>query len=278
MEGRRDHWNRVLALTLAAIVLVAPAAADEEGPPPIDKADRTAVVYTTPDSAVVEAELREDAGTVKAASKRSGRSCHLEPDTAPVTTANTQLYASHPDERSFVLYCDGQWSGLVWVPISPGPRRAPAAADIRDEAMRLREEIPMPKVTIGVNPEGGGLVGVETWFWVEGYGGEAITHPTSAFGIPVEVEARPSSYRWSFGDGSVVGSDSLGKAYPQRSEIRHTYERSSSGFASGYPVEIQFRFEARYRLSGGPWIDLPPITRAARFDYAVRESQAVITR
>jgi hypothetical protein len=278
MEGRRNHWNRALALTLAAIVLGVPAAADEEAPSPIDKADRTAVVYTTPDSAVVEAELRADAGAAQAASKSSWRSCHLESDTAPVTDANVKIYLAHSNERLFVLYCDGQWSGLVWVPISPGPRRAPTPADIRDEAMRLREEIPMRQVAIGVNPAGSGLVGVDAWFWVEGYRGEVIAHPTSAFGIPVEVEARPSSYRWSFGDGSVVESDSLGKAYPQRSEIRHTYERSSSGFASGYPVEIEFRFEVRYRLSVGPWIDLPPITRAARLDYAVRESQAVITR
>jgi hypothetical protein len=280
MEGRRNHRNRVVALTVTALLLVhVEGAAQELDLPPIGKAERTATVYTTPDRAVVEAELTAAQGpSAKVATKRSGRSCRLEPDTAPVTSGNLTLYNAHRDDLSYSLVCDGQWMGLVWIPSDPGPRRAPSPSGIRDAAMRLREEIPMPTVTIGVNPAGIGLVGIEAWFWIEGYRGEVISHPSSAFGIPVEVEAHPTSYRWNFGDGTVAEASSLGKPYPQPSDIRHTYERSSTGFPSGFPLDVEFNFDVRYRLAGGPWIDLTPISRSARIEYPVRESQAVITR
>lgn len=219
-----------------------------------------------------------EGASARVATKRSGRSCHLEPDTAPVTDANVDFYNAHWDEQSYNLICDGEWMGLVWIPMDPGPRPPPSPSEIRGAAIRLREEIPMPAVTIGANPAGTGLVGVEAWFWIEGYGGEVITHSTSAFGIPVEVEAHPTTYRWNFGDGTVAEANSPGTAYPQRSEIRHTYERSSAGLPSGFPLDVEFNFEVRYRLAGGPWIDLTPISRSARVDYPVRESQAVITR
>ena len=54
------------------------------------------------------------------------------------------------------------------------------------------------------------------------------------------------------------------------------YERSSAGLAHGYPVEVTFTFDVRYRVDGGGWIELPGITRVASASYPVRESQAVI--
>lgn len=280
MEGRRDHRVPLALFLILAVAVTGPARAEEEQQPPdVNRRFTTAVVYTTPDAAVVEAEISGGVGaTAKVASNRSGRSCHLEPDTAPVTNANLDLYNTHRDEISYSLYCDGEWVGLVWLPKDPEPRRAPSPSEIRDVVMSLREEIPMPAVTIGVNPAGTGMVGVEAWFWVEGYEGEVITHSNSAFGIPVEIEAWPTSYRWSFGDGTSLESHSLGETYPERSAIRHIYQRSSVGNPSGFPIVVEFSFEVRYRLAGGAWIDLPPISRTAGLDYPVRESQAVITR
>lgn len=280
MEGRRDHRHRVVALATAALLLIPSAVrANEEPMPPIDKDDRTATVYTTPDKAVIEAELKGSQGApAQVASRRSGRSCHLERDTGNVGSGSNDMYAARPNEESFVLYCDGQWIGLVWVPTDRSPRRAPTSSQIRDVTQRLREEIPMPAVTIAVNPTGAGLVGVESWFWVEGYRGEAITHSTSGFGLPVELEARPTGYRWGFGDGTFADVNSLGKSYPEKSEIRHTYQRSSAEFGAGFPIDVQFSFEVRYRIAGGSWVRLEPISRSARLDYPVRESQAVITR
>lgn len=143
--------------------------------------------------------------------------------------------------------------------------------------MRLRDEMPIPRVTVEINPERG-LAGAESWFWIEGYGGAAITDSTDAFGDLVEVEARVQQYEWSFGDGTTLMSQTPGRAYPERSEVRHMYERSSAGLLYGYPVDVTFVFAVRYRVDGGSWIELPGITRDAHADYPVRESQAVIQR
>jgi hypothetical protein len=143
--------------------------------------------------------------------------------------------------------------------------------------MRLRDEIPIPQVTIEMNPQPG-LVGVESWFWIDGYDGSPVTHSTDAFGRLVKVEASVLRYEWSFGDGSKLVGHSVGDPYPQRSDVRHVYERSSLGLPSGYPVEVAFVFSVRYRVGGGGWIDLPGITRVAQAVYPVQESQAVIGR
>jgi hypothetical protein len=71
---------------------------------------------------------------------------------------------------------------------------------------------------------------------------------------------------------------SVGNAYPERSDVRHVYERSSLGHPSGYPVEVSFVFSVQYRVDGGTWLQLAGITRVAQVSYPVRESQAVIGR
>lgn len=143
--------------------------------------------------------------------------------------------------------------------------------------MQLRDEVPMPTVGIHANP-GVGLVATESWFWIEGYSGEPITSSTDAFGRPIEVEAKAERYEWHFGDGSSLVTTSPGRSYPQRSEVRHIYERSSAGTEGGYLVQARFVFSVQYRVGGGAPIELPGIIRTAAFRYPVRESQAVIAR
>lgn len=175
----------------------------------------------------------------------------------------------------YSIYCDGEHVGFTWRPIDPD--RPPGPTPPREVAMHLREEIPMPQVTIRVNPETG-LVGTESWFWVEGYEGAPITESTDAFGELVEVEASVDRYEWSFGDGKTQRSSSLGRPYPERSGVRHLYERSSARLADGYQVQVRFLFSVRYRVAGGEWSQLPGITRTVSFRYPVKESQAVISR
>ena len=76
--------------------------------------------------------------------------------------------------------------------------------------------------------------------------------------------------------GESLVARTVGQSYPDRSQIRHVYERSSAGLASGFPVQVTFSFVVRYRVSGGGWIELPSISRVAETSYPVRESQSVI--
>jgi hypothetical protein len=95
--------------------------------------------------------------------------------------------------------------------------------------------------------------------------------------VTVEVEITPTDYRWSFGDGTALETASLGQPYPQESDIRHTYEQSSLRVGGSFAVTVQITFSARYRVDGGPWEPLEPITRAFTAAYPVQQLQSILT-
>ncbi|MGH2703692.1 MAG: hypothetical protein ACRDJ4_00935 [Actinomycetota bacterium] len=275
MEGLRGRRVPIGAALIAlALAPVAQAQEAEQKLPPY-KHTPSVVVYTRPDAAVVEADAHTSVPGVAPGRVRGRRQCQLQPQ-GNVGAGSAALWAEHLDEALFSLYCNGQFVTMVWRKIdlaaSPSGRSLPP----RQVAMHLREEIPVPEANVGANP-GIGLVGMESWFWIEGYSGDPIADATDAFGQRVEVEARVERYDWSFGDGSSLASSSTGLAYPARSEVRHTYQRSKLA-GGAYPVEVRFVFSVRYRMGGGEWLGLPGISRRVTFAYRVQESQAVISR
>jgi hypothetical protein len=272
MEDRRDHRVSVVVLVLALLILPAASAAAQSHEDDQFDFESTTVVDTNADAVVVNA----DAGATVAGTAGSGggSGCWLN----PVTNIGQAFYDSFKQQLSggltpFFLWCKKDMRGLVWLDTSEDD---PATAlDPETIAMHLRDEIPVPNAEIGINP-GRGLVGVESWFWLEGYDGSPIEDSTDAFGQLVEVEARVKRYEWSFGDGNTIAARTPGRSYPHRSQIRHVYERSSAGLPSGFPIEVTFAFNVRYRVDGGGWIEIPGISRVAETSYRVRESQAVI--
>src|SRR3546814_1823970 len=94
----------------------------------------------------------------------------------------------------YVLFCNGTYYDQVWI----GPD------DIVDldalaggEAARYVEDVLAPGVSIGVNPDARGLVGLRSWFWVEGFDGAAVTVPVAALGLTVNVQLSMGSDRKS---------------------------------------------------------------------------------
>lgn len=276
MEDRADHRvRRTVALTLALLLSVRVAQAQEHDTDPFEPWPSTLSVGTNPDSVIVESEVH---GTLPGApgthASGSGRSCHTEPIGNVGQLSYEEFWSHAPNEYPFMVWCDGEAVGVVWLTAGEGEPPAVVAVSPEEIAMTLRERIPIPNVTIDVNPERG-LVGIESWFWIEGYDGEPIVESTDAFGRRVDVEARVERYEWSFGDNGTLVTRSAGSPYPERSDVRHVYERSSLGYPKGYTVEAGFFFSVRYRVEGGGWIDLPGIERVAQTQYPVRESQAV---
>lgn len=282
MEGHRNH--RVSLTIAAALIVVAmPPARAEEGvdPPPFDEPP-TIVVDTNPDSVTVESEAHgNDEGVSGTGTQASGSAprCYLRdyPTSEWDEDMTMEFFYYRMQKEPWKVICDGEWRGTIWLPIPDEGESTPRSSDPRDIAMHLRDEMPIPRVDVSINPSRG-LVGVDAWFWIEGYEGTPLTDSTDAFGDLVEVEARVNRYEWSFGDGTTLTSESPGQAYPARSSVRHLYERSSAGLPEGYGVDVTFVFTVRYRVNGGRWIELPGITRTAHADYPVRESQAVIGR
>lgn len=275
MEDRRHHRVPLIVLVLALLAFPGtPATAQSHEEEQFDF-EPTVVVETSTDAVIVEADA--EATILGSGGSGGGSACWLEPITtigqAFVDSFGEEL--SNPDLFPFLLLCEGEIRGLVWLDMSEGD--SVPALDPETIAMHIRDEIPVPRAEIGVNPDRG-LVDVESWFWIEGYDGSPIEESTNAFGQLVQVQARVTRYEWSFGDGSTIVATTPGRPYPERSEIRHVYQRSSAGYPSGYPVKVTFVFDVRYRVQGGRWIELPGITRVAGTDYPVRESQALIQR
>lgn len=190
--------------------------------------------------------------------------------------------AAHPGQTPYVLYCDGVFQGIVWLPATTDPSTVRVQTDFGDAvdpaslARTLLEQVPMPPIRLAVNPATG-LVALRSWFWVEGYDGAPIRHAATLAAVTVEVELTPTGYSWDFGNGESHRTTSLGQAYPRESDIGMTYERSSLQTTGGYPVAMAVSFSVRFRVNAGAWQSLPPVSRAFATLYPVQQVQAVLT-
>jgi len=188
----------------------------------------------------------------------------------------------HPGEAPWVVNCDNGFMSIVWLPINTEPSDVNIvvvpgdAVDPASIAAELRDHVPVPDITVGVNPATG-LVAMPSWFWIEGYDGSRIRTSDTLGDVTVEVEIRPTGYRWSFGDGAALETDSVGEAYPQVSDIRHTYQQSSVEDGGAFRVTVRITFSVRYRVDGGPWEPLDPITRSFSAAYPVQQLQSILT-
>ncbi len=172
-----------------------------------------------------------------------------------------------PGAHLGLLLCDGVGVEVIWV----GPHNT---VDLAVEARRLVEryvaQVPVPTLRLGANPAPAALVGVESWFWLDGYDGRPIVDRIDALGVGVDVRISPTPVSWSFGDGTTT-TGGLGRAWPERSTVRHTYQRHGP-----QRVEASLHLVPSYRVDGGGWEELPAITLAAALDHRAREAQAVI--
>jgi len=174
----------------------------------------------------------------------------------------------HPDARFALLLCDGAIVRPIWV----------APEDVidldvlaRGEALRYIEDVLVPDVGIGINPSAQGLVGLPSWFWVDGFTGSVTAPPISAFGLTIEVRMSSGSVEWDFGDGETLVGD-LGRAYPAESTVQHVHQRDGA-----FTVTAAIDLVPEYRVDGGPWLTLPNLQAAATAEHEVEQRQAVIT-
>ncbi len=220
---------------------------------------------------------------------------------APVCTATVpnigyqstfaQQLPEHPGELPWVVTCDNGLFSIAWIPVD-----APDVTEIVIEtlpeeptdprlvAQSLFGMVPLPPVAVGANP-GIGLVALPSWFWVDGYGGETLYGSETLGDTTVDVEITPERYDWSFGDGATLSTQSLGRQYPQQSDIQHSYERSST-----VDVRLDITFGGRYRVTTveddgeggtivvvGPWEPLDPMVRSWTRLYPIQQMQSVLT-
>lgn len=174
-----------------------------------------------------------------------------------------------PEHLPFQVWCGDAFIDWAWIlPSEFNAATGPSAAEI---AAQIARDLPYPQITVGVNPAERGLAGLETWLWTEGYDGAPITDSVTGLGATVEVEARAVGARWDFGDGTGESVGSL-TGSPGEPAARHVYERRSG--PEGFTVVAAFSFAVRYRVDGGEWATLAPVSRSASRTYVVADAQA----
>jgi hypothetical protein len=94
---------------------------------------------------------------------------------------------------------------------------------------------------VAANPTAPGLVGLDTWFWLEPTP-SAMTVDETYHGIDYVVSAVPTGAAWNFGDGAGArypNSSGYGQAYPQSSSVTHTYQAHDQ---AGYLVDSSVQY------------------------------------
>ncbi|MGE3795316.1 MAG: hypothetical protein AB7I38_15490 [Dehalococcoidia bacterium] len=220
---------------------------------------------------------------------------HPGPPSGNSSIITQQEYWANPGSVPFFVSCDNGYLGIVWVPLDAGPPdlvvqvTPDPGIDPRAIAEALFGIVPLPPITVRANP-GTGLVALPSWFWVDGYDGSPLYGSEALGNTTVEVEITSQRYDWHFGDGGFVSTGSLGRPYPDESDIQHTYEQSSLVAGGQFEVRLEITFAGQFRViteeddgegnivvTVGDWEPLDPMVRSFVALYPVQQLQSVLT-
>jgi len=114
-----------------------------------------------------------------------------------------------------------------------------------EQVLAESKNVLFPGLSVNVQPTGRTLVNLDTIVYTDE--SEVSTAQVTLLGFPVDVEATPMSYLWSFGDGTTLTTTTPGKPYPAK-EITHKYlKRGSVG------LTLTTNYAARFRVTDGAW-------------------------
>jgi hypothetical protein len=146
---------------------------------------------------------------------------------------------------------------------------------------------PMPgwaelAVRVAANPGGIGLVGLDSWFWLDPAPRVVTIHETSG-GTDYAITATPVSATWDFGDGrgaDLAGASAYGRPYPQPSTVTHVFEAHSQ---PGYRVQASVRYAVSWTAAGpGRDVETHPmgvfVQTAVPLRYPVEQAQPELLR
>ncbi len=259
----------LLAVLLAGLLVLAPAPALAWKRPPTVKV----TIGEDPNGVPITIDKRLTDNGAAATGRSGGGGVPCRYTLANIGEATADLFKNKPADVALFSVTCGTFTDVLFLRIGPGgqPIIPGSTVDPRQLALSARDRLPVPTGTIRANPARA-LTGLATWLWFDGYRGQPLSRTLRAFGVTVEVQAIPTHYRWDFGDGASIITRDLGRAFPARSSVTHTYQRA----APAYTVTCTFAFAVRWRVNGGPWAPLAPISRQARVLLPVTQSQTVI--
>jgi hypothetical protein len=130
---------------------------------------------------------------------------------------------------------------------------------------------------VAANPAPRGLVGFDSWLWLDPAPG-AVSVPETYQGVQYVVVAVPQGVGWDFGDGvgAVYATRSgFGVPYPDRSTVFHDYQADRQ---AGYLVQAAVGYVVSWTaLVGGAWVGPYPLGNVMRsavpLAYPVEQAQ-----
>jgi hypothetical protein len=204
-----------------------------------------------------------------------------------------QWLGSDPKGTWYDVRCsDGSFYPGVYVP----PRAAnipPAVVLAGRLAQSAVNRLVLPSPQARHSPSGTGLVGLATWWWVDGSGWRPLRQRTQAGPVWAQVVATPVSTTWDAGDGTPplmcagpgTPYDTSRPESSQSTDCSHTYRSSSADQPQTGPdsndrfftVTVTTTWQVRWTGSGGSAGTLPVLTTTSRFPLAVAQRQTVVT-
>jgi hypothetical protein len=133
--------------------------------------------------------------------------------------------------------------------VTPGAAvrvRMPRPEDVQwGEVLAESKNVLFPKLHVKVQPAGRTLVNVDTIVYTDE--SQVYRQTVTVLGFPVDVEAMPMSYTWSFGDGASVTTTTPGRPYPAK-DITHKYMKKG-----GVSLTLTTNYAARFNVAGTGW-------------------------
>jgi hypothetical protein len=153
-------------------------------------------------------------------------------------------------------------------------------AEAAAAARQYVESVLGPSLSMETSPPANILVGLSTWFWMDGWDGQPInTSVVAPWGEAIDLELSLDHVVWDFGDGSPPEQGDLGQAHPATSSVQHVYtDRSTSRAApdGAYEASAQVHLNVRYWYEGEGPFSVPALVHTHTAPVVVRQLQAVI--
>jgi hypothetical protein len=193
------------------------------------------------------------------------------------------------DGRWYVVYCGGVTLDEEYIPIGTAP---PGSGGIDPAAVvaAAMAHLPLHAPTIHMNPDpakNDALVGLPTWFWVDG--GDVGTVPAGAAHDGVVVSGAVSADHIVVDPGDGTGTFTCpGSATPwapgaTNTNCSHTYTRSSAGKGrhNNFTVTVTVVWSGNYTVTVNgaplPGGGLGPVTETSQAPVRVAEAQSINT-
>lgn len=168
----------------------------------------------------------------------------LETAGAPPANTGTRLFTRFCAGTNWISACDV--SPRPATPQPPPALPAPAAPQVTSGlVLSALRRLDLPPSELHIQPPNGRtLVNFETNFYTEQL---AFDRTVRLLGRRVDLRIWPSGFRWVFGDGAEIGSESAGAPYPDLL-ITHNYRQKG-----GVSPRVDTTYAAEFSVDGGAW-------------------------